>query len=396
MSSIADASFQTFKEEVQRRQAVKEDAIMTQNASKRSKLLDERKKAAWQLRRTQNYLGLNKYSRDGLRTGLEGLTALGRPWNENQDEELSSNTCVKTDVAEPPVVFVAVDVEAFEHNQSIITEVGVSVLDTSGLEKCPPGVNGKMWASKIKSYHFGIEEYRHLVNGHFVNGCPDNFHFGETAWMPKSHITNVLRPLFEQPTSTSSVPNMRNTVFVAHNAGGDIKYLKALGLLPCLSATLLDCIDTSDMFMAINQDPRQPALSTLLVRYGITGMHLHNAGNDARYTLEAMLAIALNAWFEEKTTAQMESETERRIQIAIKEAKFRVISEMEGWTTSDMDPVQGYQDGLAHVAGKLVTREENKAPRNSHNKQAPNFKPNLQHRSGPPPGAPKFNQGGRR
>ena len=35
-------------------------------------------------------------------------------------------------------------------------------------------------------------------------------------------------------------------------------------------------------------------MSTLVLQYGIAAKHLHNAGNDASYTLRIMIAVALD------------------------------------------------------------------------------------------------------
>src|SRR5205809_5235414 len=41
------------------------------------------------------------------------------------------------------VVFICVDVEAFEHNHSQITEIGISTLDTTEITNIPPGEGGE-------------------------------------------------------------------------------------------------------------------------------------------------------------------------------------------------------------------------------------------------------------
>jgi hypothetical protein len=76
------------------------------------------------------------------------------------------------------VVFVCIDVEAYERNQKIITEVGIATLDTADLIGIAPGDGGAGWTSKIRARHFRIQENRRYFNWEFIQGCADKFQFG--------------------------------------------------------------------------------------------------------------------------------------------------------------------------------------------------------------------------
>src|SRR5689334_21942416 len=76
------------------------------------------------------------------------------------------------------VRFVCVDVEAFEFNTNLITEVGFAVLDTEDIIGIAPGEDGRNWIAAMQGYHFRISEYTHLKNKKFVKGCPEKFNFG--------------------------------------------------------------------------------------------------------------------------------------------------------------------------------------------------------------------------
>jgi len=52
------------------------------------------------------------------------------------------------------VVFVCLDVEAYEKDNSKITEIGISTLDTKNLEGVAPGQAGSDWRNKIRARHF--------------------------------------------------------------------------------------------------------------------------------------------------------------------------------------------------------------------------------------------------
>jgi hypothetical protein len=79
---------------------------------------------------------------------------------------------------EDSVVFVCIDVEAYERNASLITEIGIATLDTVDIKSLAPGESGTNWMAMIRARHFRINEYKHLHNSEFVQGCADKFEFG--------------------------------------------------------------------------------------------------------------------------------------------------------------------------------------------------------------------------
>jgi hypothetical protein len=76
------------------------------------------------------------------------------------------------------VIFISIDVEAYEFNHKQITEIGVATLDTLDLANAAAGVGGKNWMNEIRARHFRILENRYLINKVHVSGCPDSFEFG--------------------------------------------------------------------------------------------------------------------------------------------------------------------------------------------------------------------------
>jgi hypothetical protein len=76
------------------------------------------------------------------------------------------------------IVFVCVDVEAYERNTRQITEIGIASLDTDDLKAVNPGEGGVNWRKMIRARHFRVKENKHLINKDFVHGCPDRFEFG--------------------------------------------------------------------------------------------------------------------------------------------------------------------------------------------------------------------------
>ncbi len=81
-------------------------------------------------------------------------------------------------IRDSSVRFVCIDVEAYEKNTNIVTEIGLAILDTEHIMDIPPGDDGKSWFPEIKTFHFRIAEYSYMVNSEYVRGCPNSFNFG--------------------------------------------------------------------------------------------------------------------------------------------------------------------------------------------------------------------------
>ena len=93
-------------------------------------------------------------------------------------------------------------------------------------------------------------------------------------------------------------------VLTGHDVVQDIRYLRKIGYdVENLSTLDSVRVDTQNLYRAIqrkklqNSNPTQIAnavgLSTILEEYDIPPFGLHNAGNDATYTLQAMIAMVI-------------------------------------------------------------------------------------------------------
>jgi hypothetical protein len=150
------------------------------------------KQQSWNksIKRVQRYLGIRQASvasqTEAIRAGLQNSSL---QWMDYvaavQDAVAKLPPSKDLDVEklapydqEGSVVFVCVDVEAYERNTRQITEIGIATLDTKDIAKLSPGNGGANWREMIRARHFRIKEYKHLENGEFVNGCADKFEFG--------------------------------------------------------------------------------------------------------------------------------------------------------------------------------------------------------------------------
>ena len=198
-------------------------------------------------------------------------------------------------------VFVAIDVEAYERDNSKITEIGIATLDAKdfiSVEPCGTGEEpkvGKNWWKFIHARHIRIAEHMHYVNSEFVQGCPNAFEFGQSEVVSLRDTAVSLRSIFEGFSD-------RNVILVGHGIHADIQYLAKLGFNPLdlssaaaegTTAGLLEVLDTAVLYQSHSQTQNTTSLGNMMFDLKLDAWNLHNGGNDAVYTLQSMLAICL-------------------------------------------------------------------------------------------------------
>lgn len=248
--------------------------LQVQQATKKSKSGSKKKNGGLQasfpekcdqLKRAQRYFGLRPRMKSV--DDVKGLT-----WSQREDlmqEQLNHQLTIEffnTQEVAPykfdgqPVI-ISIDVESYERNHSLITEVGVSTLDTMDLIDVSPGKGGEQWTKLIRSRHFLINGRENLVNHDFVHGCPESFHFGVSERVDLDLVADAVDSCFEWPfsvqykhdgkinrksdysgvqdmgklsvhedlLSTQNGPRDRNLIILGHDIDGDITYLSNLG-----------------------------------------------------------------------------------------------------------------------------------------------------------------------
>ncbi|KAL8947390.1 MAG: hypothetical protein Q9222_006322 [Ikaeria aurantiellina] len=362
-----DRSFAAFKEKM-------EDAVeATRQKSKhqRDKKKKERigAKQGWceQLKRTQCYLGIRPRAEPGLSDPLQDpsipqreLERALRRYHISQCLDLPS--LVLSDAApfrfQDDAVFICVDVEAYEKEHRPITEIGISTLDTKDLAALPPGEGGCAWMKKIRSRHFRIKEAAHLHNSEFVAGCADRFEFGESEWISIKEAPQVIASCFRPPYSgqaddnaengsllngdATSSPPKRNLILVGHDIKMDIDYLRKIGYDVSNLSNIIEALDTVDLYRAWKHHQNPSKLGTILCDLELVGWNLHNAGNDAAYTLQALIGIAIAA----RTSASLSTNSTSsyitsRTQDLEREARDRAKEEAAEWAAADVEGGDG-------------------------------------------------------
>ncbi|OQO00452.1 hypothetical protein B0A48_13801 [Cryoendolithus antarcticus] len=207
------------------------------------------------------------------------------------------------------VVFVCIDCEAWEFDSQEVTEVGVAVLDTRDLRGSQPGEPALIYneiLAKLRYAHYRPVEYALHGNKRHVPGCPEAFGFGTSAWIRLGDGAKTLQRIFDDPARLSEATDFtsdfafenRSIIFVAHGPGGDIVFMNTLGFDLKKVQNIAAHVDTEKVVVK-----NIGGLVTLLASVEINPVNLHNAGNDAAYTLQAMIKAAVLEWAEPKSVA---------------------------------------------------------------------------------------------
>lgn len=173
---------------------------------------------------------------------------------------------------------------------------GVSVLDSRSVKDVDPGEDGKPWFELMKHLHLRPIEHKMLVNKRFVKGHPDNFNFGESDFIKLDDAGRVMERIFSDPGRIHEACNFDTEMsdvaptimLIGHDLKNDTEYLKKLNFTP---KHVAGKIDTQRLARISKKQP--PGLTKLLAALSIEAKYLHNAGNDAAYTLQALIGVAV-------------------------------------------------------------------------------------------------------
>jgi hypothetical protein len=370
MHKPTERSFAGFKAKMERVLA----SMKRNKQAAKQKKMDDRflRQQDWvkQLKRAQRYLGLRPKA-----TKLPAPDTASS-WSEQQEQhEKDLRACGilldPLDTSKPapyafesdPVI-VCVDVEAYERDNRRITEVGVSTLDTLDLAGISPREGGENWIAHIRSRHFRIRGREHLENKDFCPGNANNFQFGTSEWVNLDAAAEAVDQCFEYPfsaqfkhkekdnidradppvapncTDAQKGPKKRNIIFLGHDIRNEFEYLRTLGsqifgpsrvTYPIVAmeinahgtghsetlSSIIEALDTGVLYRVLVRDTQNQSLGKMMLGLGRTAFHLHNAGNDARYTLEALIALLIKtrvledeATLNERTNTENEKRTD--------------------------------------------------------------------------------------
>ncbi|KAG0201883.1 HIR complex subunit [Mortierella sp. GBA30] len=171
--------------------------------------------------------------------------------------------------------FISVDIESYEFEHSKILEIGWSIWDS--------GVH------KFTDKHYAIQEYRHLKNGKYVADRRDRFLFGKTVWASLQDSIAA----FQEALETASKRNSEGLfVLIAHDMSSDEGYLRKMGVEFPRGMIKFDTVEMNGA--RVGDSNIKTGLGKLLDEVDIENYCLHNAGNDAHYTLDLFLWLTRN------------------------------------------------------------------------------------------------------
>jgi hypothetical protein len=207
--------------------------------------------------------------------------------------QTSPDSSLKPKLCLEDVIFVSIDFEGgstcAREDKQTLTEIGIATLDTRDLND-PAIVSTDTITSQ--QYYVG-ERYKSSAIWPQMFLPPmlsPTFLFGKHSNVSLAEGVRILKRLFyldnEAPEET------RKVVLVGHGLDRDVKVMKRLGIDLEQAPCLLDIIDTSFLAMEVYGRSSQPRLEELVKNLGMSGKNFHIAGNDANFTLRAMLLLA--------------------------------------------------------------------------------------------------------
>ncbi|GAA5902875.1 hypothetical protein JCM5296_006320 [Sporobolomyces johnsonii] len=232
--------------------------------------------------------------------------------------------------------FLALDVEFWEFDQNFLLEFGWTILEYS------KDAEGKV-EERRTNQHVVIKENEHRRNHQFAPDARDHFDFGRTLTLPLPTLKSLLHALLASLSSTSPV------FLIFHDPNMDLRALAKLGFdvrrefecdltrVPQREAGQggVWVVDTQRLFEGWMERRGRVGLEKACKELEVPTKRLHNAGNDAHYTLDLFerlmdrarrpaLDSELSRWMELRERERTMRERERKV-----EERERKIGERE-------------------------------------------------------------------
>lgn len=222
---------------------------------------------------------LSKARSQVVESYLENLdkTRKHHPLLQNKDKFEQLADSIRT-VNSQKTALISVDLEAFEGNNNIITEIGLSIYD--------PFKEATSLLPSLVNIHIILKESLTLRNGKFVHDHKDNFLGGSSLVLPQKVAVDFVQTLFTFYFKERQQDGYE-AAFVAHNGSGDLKWLTQLGVQIPNDYKMLD----TEKIYTYSHGANGNSLGAILRRFHIPHSFLHNAGNDAYFTLIALLKL---------------------------------------------------------------------------------------------------------
>ncbi|KAJ7094672.1 hypothetical protein B0H15DRAFT_830457 [Mycena belliarum] len=178
----------------------------------------------------------------------------------------------------------SIDFEAWERDSTVITEFGYSSIRWSD-------------GAEVKDCgHLTIKEHKMYTNGVYVPEYRNHYNFGESVEVSKAQLRAKISRLVSKMHTNGPV------FLVFHDYKQDVKTLETLGapldgavieLPDAIPSEGIFIVDTTTLFGALEgESNNKRSLKQVCNHLQIHTDFLHNAGNDAYYTLLALREMA--------------------------------------------------------------------------------------------------------
>lgn len=157
-------------------------------------------------------------------------------------------------------IFFSFDCEWYEINKNYLTEIGYSMFNTK--------------TNKYENKNIVISENIDKNNGQYVPNYKFDFQFGETLILKEEDALKHIRSLIE-----------KSDYLIGHDIKNDMIYFEDIEK---------KCFDTQKLFIPQDHglNNKVIGLEKLAETLGLNPQYLHNAGNDAYFTLQSALKLA--------------------------------------------------------------------------------------------------------
>jgi hypothetical protein len=179
---------------------------------------------------------------------------------KNKQESRSNDLLLGLLNGEINKTIACIDIEQFEMDSKIITEVGISIYEKGG------------WIN----HHYIVKENEGYKNGVYVPDYMYNFKFGDSK---KLYLEEIKKEILNLLSSCD--------LLIGHGIREDLKYL-----FPSKNADSfgLDVVDTGKIVAEIDNSKKgKIGIKKTCDYLDIETEYLHNAGNDAHYNLLALI-----------------------------------------------------------------------------------------------------------
>ncbi|KAJ3538717.1 hypothetical protein NM688_g6478 [Phlebia brevispora] len=195
--------------------------------------------------------------------------------------------------------WLSMDFEAWEWDHKLLTEFGWSLVRWEGGVEVSE--SGQCGTEVSENGHLIVKEHMQYTNGHWTPsavGAREHFNFGQSEVLSLKDFKHRIKDLIQKAGETGPL------ILVFHDPSQDMKYLNELVGVQFTNLNLLlpdsprndgtYVLDTAELFAALegSESNNKRGLEQVCRHLQIQVEYLHNAGNDAYYTLMAARSMA--------------------------------------------------------------------------------------------------------